>query len=240
MVQRGRELAAEHRELLAQIRARYGVPPEIVVAIWGIESGYGQYGGSVPVFQALATLAWDPRRARLFRAQLYDALAMVERGYIDAPSMVGSWAGAMGQPQFMPSSYLSYAMDFDGDGRRDIWTSHADTLGSIANYLRGHGWRADEPWGREVVAPRVSVGARRVGCRAMREMTASLGMAEWRRAGGCAAAGGALDGPEASLVRAGKRRFLVHANYEASLHYNCAHHYALAIGILATSIAERV
>jgi peptidoglycan lytic transglycosylase B len=132
LVQRGRELVAEHRELLAQIRARYGVPPEIVVAIWGFETGYGRYGGSVPVFQALATLAWDPRRARLFRAQLYDALTMVDRGHIDAPSMVGSWAGAMGQPQFLPSSYLTYAVDFDGDGRRGIWTSTADTLASIA------------------------------------------------------------------------------------------------------------
>ena len=236
VVQRGRELVGEHRELLARIREQYGVPPEIVVAIWGIESGFGQYGGTVPVFQALATLAWDPRRARLFRAQLYDALAMVERGYIDAPSMVGSWAGAMGQPQFMPSSYLTYAVDFDGDGRRDIWTSPADTLASIANYLRGHGWRADEPWGREVVVPRVSVGERRGGCRAMREMTAPRGMAEWRRLGVRSLGGGALSGPDASLVRAGKRRFLVHANYDALLHYNCAHHYALAVGILAEGI----
>jgi hypothetical protein len=94
---------------------------------------------TIPVFQALATLAWDPRRARLFRAQLYDALTMVHRGHIDAPSMLGSWAGAMGQPQFMPSSYLAYAVDFDGEGRRDIWTSPADTLASIANYLKGHG-----------------------------------------------------------------------------------------------------
>src|SRR5437667_439706 len=176
VVRRGRELAAEHRELLAQIRERYGVPPEIVVAIWGIESGFGQYGGTVPVFQALATLAWDPRRARLFRAQLYDALTMVDRGHIDAPSMVGSWAGAMGQPQFMPSSYLAYAVDFDGDGRRDIWMSPADTFASIANYLAGHGWRADEPWGYEVrVRPRVVQRATRTlkhrdsGCRAMRE-----------------------------------------------------------------------
>jgi membrane-bound lytic murein transglycosylase B len=227
VVRRGRELAAEHRELLAQIREQYGVPPEIVVAIWGFETGYGQHGGTVPVFQALATLAWDPRRARLFRAQLYDALTMVDRGHIDAPSMLGSWAGAMGQPQFMPSSYLAYAVDFDSDGRRDIWTSPADTLASIANYLRGHGWRADEPWGREVLVPkRVSVRARRAGCRAMREMTASLRMALWRRLGVRALGGDASAAPDASLVRAGKRRFLVHANYDALLHYNCAHHYA--------------
>ena len=240
VVQRGRELAREHRELLARIREQYGVPPEIVVAIWGIESGFGQYGGTVPVFQALATLAWDPRRARLFRAQLYDALTMVERGHIDAPSMRGSWAGAMGQPQFMPSSYLAYAVDFDGDGRRDIWTSPADTLASIANYLRGHGWRADEPWGREVVVgtTRMTVNPRRSGCRAMREMTASLRMAEWRRLGVRALDGAAPGDWDAALVRAGKRRFLVHANYDALLHYNCAHHYALAVGILAERIGD--
>jgi len=230
VVRRGRELAGEHRELLAQIRDQYGVPAEIVVAIWGFETGFGRHGGSIPVFQALATLAWDPRRARLFRAQLYDALTMVHRGHIDAPSMRGSWAGAMGQPQFMPSSYLAYAVDFDGDGRRDIWTSPADTLASIANYLRGHGWRADEPWGREVVwgSRRVTVGARRSGCRAMRDMTASLGMAEWRRLGVRGLDGGALGGLDAALVRVGKRRFLVHANYDALLQYNCAHHDALA------------
>jgi membrane-bound lytic murein transglycosylase B len=193
VVRRGRELAGEHRELLAQIRERYGVPLEIVVAIWGIETGFGQYGGTIPVLPALATLAWDPRRAWLFRAQLYDALTMVERGHLDAPSMRGSWAGAMGQPQFMPSSYLANAVDFDGNGRRDIWTSPADTLASIADHLRGHGWPAHEPWGREVVVPgRVAVRARSSGCRAMRVMTASLGMAEWRRLGTRSVTGSAL------------------------------------------------
>ena len=240
MVGRGRELAIAHRDLLARIRVEYGVPPAIVLAIWGLESGYGRSGGEVPVFQALATLAWDPRRERLFRAQLYEALTMVDLGHIDAVSMVGSWAGAMGQPQFMPSSYLTHAVDFDGDGRRDIWTSVEDTLASIANFLRGHGWRANEPWGREVVvrAPKLAAGARGAGCRAMREMSASMEMAEWRRRGVRPIGGGSLDGPEASLVRAGKRRFLVHASYDALLRYNCAHHYALAVGILAERIGE--
>ena len=147
----------------------------------------------------------------------------------------------MGQPQFMPSSYLAYAVDFDGDGRRDIWTSPADTLASIANYLRGHGWRADETWGREVLlgATRVAVRARQSGCRAMRDMTLPAALAEWRRLGVRRLDGGALpsDG-EAGLVRVGKRRVLVHANYDALLHYNCAHHYALAVGILAGRIGE--
>ena len=238
VVRRGRELVSEHGELLGRIREEYGVPPEIVVAIWGLESGFGRHAGTIPVFQALATLAWDPRRARLFRTQLYDALTMVDRGHIDAASMLGSWAGAMGQPQFMPSSYLAHAVDFDGDGRRDIWTSTPDTLASIASYLRGNGWRPDEPWAREVVGKRLAGGARRSGCEAMRQMTEPRAMAEWRRVGLRGHDGGALRGPDAALVRAGTRRFLVHANYDALLRYNCAHHYALAVGILADRIRE--
>ena len=242
IVRRGREVADEHRDLLARVQAAYGVPPTIILAIWGIETGFGAYTGDIPVFQTLATLAWAPRRAGLFRAQLFDALTMVDAGHIDAPSMKGSWAGAMGQPQFMPSSYLAYAVDFDGDGRRDIWTSHADTFASIANYLKGHGWRGDEPWGFEVrvspaAAKRIAFGTRRSGCRAMREMTAAAALTEWQRRGVRRDDGGGLpvDG-DAALVRAGTRRFLVGANYDALLHYNCAHHYALAVAMLADQI----
>jgi membrane-bound lytic murein transglycosylase B len=245
VVRRGRELAAEHRELLARVHHVYGVPPRVILAIWGIETKFGQYSGDVPVVQALATLAWEGRRGPFFRAQLYDALTMVARRHIDAPSMKGSWAGAMGQPQFMPSSYLTYAVDFDGDGRRDIWTSHADTFASIANYLVGHGWYPDEPWGREVrvtsaVAERVAraVGTRDSGCAAMRNMSNAAPLVDWRRLGVRLADGrnlpaGALG---AALVQAGRRHFLVHGNYEALLYYNCAHRYALAVAILADRI----
>ena len=129
-----------------------------------------------------------------------------------------------------PSSYLAYAVDFDGDGRRDIWNTPADVFASIANYLKGNGWRADEPWGHEVQEPkRLDVPRRTTGCRAMRDMTAVRRVAEWQR----------LDlstTTDASLVRTGARRFLVHANYDALLRYNCAHHYALTVGILADLI----
>ena len=245
VVRRGRELAAHHRELLARVHHIYGVPPRVILAIWGLETKFGQYSGDVPVVQGLATLAWEGRRGALFRAQLFDALTMVARRHIDAPSMKGSWAGAMGQPQFMPSSYLTYAVDFDGDGRRDIWTSHADTFASIANYLVGHGWYPDEPWGREVrvtsaVAERVAraVGTRDSGCAAMRNMSSPVPLADWQRLGvrridGRSLPTGAL---EAGMVRAGQRHFLVHGNYDALLHYNCAHRYALAVAILADRI----
>jgi len=189
LVRQGHEFAHQHQDLLTRVRDAYGVPPQVIVAILGIESLFGQHRGEMPVFQALATLAWDPRRARFFRAQLYDALTMVDRGHIDASSMKGSWAGAMGQPQFMPSSYLAYAVDFDGDGRRDIWTSEADTFASISNYLRSHGWRADEPWGHEVQVTAAtekriaSLPSRDPECPAMRTMTRQAPLAEWQRLG---------------------------------------------------------
>jgi membrane-bound lytic murein transglycosylase B len=245
VVQQGRDLAAQHRELLGQIHEVYGVPPRIILAIWGLETRFGRYSGDVPVFQALATLAWEPRRAGFFRAQLYDALRMVDRGHIDVPSMKGSWAGAMGQPQFMPSSYLAYAVDFDGDGRRDIWTSAPDTFASIANYLARHGWQADASWGREVratsaVAQRAArmLGRRDSGCRAMQSMIGPASLVTWQRLGVRPLYGGRLSAnpSPAALVRVGPRSFLVHGNYDALLRYNCAHYYALAVATLADRI----
>ena len=150
MINRGKELLVHHKTLLARAEKEFGVQPRFLVAFWGIESRYGRIQGSTPVFQALATLAWEPRRATYFRGELYNALTMVQRGHIEADTMTGSWAGAMGQTQFMPSSYLRFAVDFDGDERRDIWKSTPDTLASMANYLKGFGWKNDETWGREV------------------------------------------------------------------------------------------
>ena len=126
------------------------------MGVWGLESNFGRFTGVRPTVAALATLAWDPRRSAFFRGELFDALEILNRGDIEPAKMLGSWAGAMGQAQFMPSSYLQYAEDFDGDGRRDIWESPADIFASIANYLKGHGWIAGEPWGREVHVTRSS------------------------------------------------------------------------------------
>src|SRR3982751_6273163 len=150
LIATGREAYAAHRELLDEVGAAYGVPPQIIAAIWGIESNYGRFTGVRPTVAALATLAWDPRRATFFRGELFDALQIVNRGDIDLDHLKGSWAGAMGQVQFMPSSYLQYAEDYDGDGRRDIWSDPSDIFASIANYLSGRGWWVDAPWGREV------------------------------------------------------------------------------------------
>jgi membrane-bound lytic murein transglycosylase B len=242
MIRRGRELSAEHRPLLGRVERAFDVQRRFLLAIWGLETRYGRVTGNIPVFQALATLAWEPRRATFFRGELFNALTMVQRGHIDPPSMTGSWAGAMGQPQFIPSSYLSYAVDFDEDGRRDIWKSTGDALASIANYLRGFGWNGGETWGREV---RVSAGARATieqtiprrteGCFARRNMTERRPLAEWQSIGVRLANGASLPKADitAGLVDVGERMFLVYPNYDAILAYNCAHYYALTVALLA-------
>src|SRR5262245_1527926 len=157
LIAAGRDAFARERELVDRVGEKYGVPPRLIAAIWGIESYYGHFSGVRPTVPALATLAWDPRRATFFRGELFDALEILNRGDIDLEHMRGSWAGAMGQVQFMPSSYLKYAEDYDGDGRRDIWSSSGDVFASIANYLKGHGWQGESTWGREVkMSPEVA------------------------------------------------------------------------------------
>jgi membrane-bound lytic murein transglycosylase B len=243
----GREKAARHKELLARIGARYGVPPPFIVAVWGLESNFGKFTGVRPTIVALATLAYDQRRATYFRGELFEALRILDRGDIDLAGMKGSWAGAMGQPQFMPSSYLEFAEDFDGDGRRDIWGSPADVFASIANYLKAHGWVATQTWGREVnvtkeAAARIkeSVTQRTSGCDASRQMTETLSLQRWEDIGVRLPGNKPLPKADmaASLLRAGSRHFLVYGNYDAILAYNCAHAYALSVGLLADRIGK--
>jgi membrane-bound lytic murein transglycosylase B len=247
VVRTARRMADRHRVLLRRVEARYGVPASLLIAVWGLESDFGRFSGVRPTLAALATLAHDARRAAFFRAQLFDALTIVDRGDIELPRLQGSWAGAMGQPQFLPSSYLRYAVDFDGDGRRDIWRSHADIFASIANYLVEHGWQKGERWGREVrlsaaAAETIETAApaRASGCEAERTMTQPLPVDGWRRLGVTRPDGRSLPAAstQASLVRAGSRSFLVYRNYEAVLGYNCAHTYALSIATLADRIAR--
>jgi len=242
MIRRGKEMAVQHQTVLAQVERKYDVQRRFLLALWGMETRYGRVTGNTPVFQALATLAWEPRRATYFRGELFNALTMVQRGHIDAPSMTGSWAGAMGQTQFMPSSYLTYAVDFDGDGRRDIWKSTGDALGSIANYLKGFGWNSDETWGREVkVSAAVreeiarTIPRRTEGCYAVRNMTERRPLAEWQKLGVRLTNGRALPRAaiRAGLVDVGQRTFLVYPNYDAILAYNCAHYYALTVALLS-------
>src|SRR6478735_9479042 len=198
-IRTGREMVARYATTLDEVSKAYGVPVRIITGIWGMESNFGRFSGVRPTVAALATLAWDPRRSSYFRGELFNALEILNRGDIDLARLKGSWAGAMGQPQFMPSSYLQFAQDFDGDGRRDIWTTPGDVFASIANYLKGHGWQPGQTWGREVsVSPAAATRiagqvARRTGtCQATRDMTVALPLAEWQRLGVRALGGGTL------------------------------------------------
>ena len=239
------EKGREHRKLLGEISRKYDVPPGVIVAIWGMESNFGGFTGTRPIIQALATLAWDGRRGAFFTAELMHALTILDKGYIDLESMKGSWAGAMGQTQFMPSSYIAHAQDYDGDGRRDIWKTLPDVFASIANYMKAYGWNDAQTWGREVKLPKGGfaplvqvVGLRSSGCRAAREMTVPLPLAKWQALGVRTITGGALPkvNRAASLLNAGSKTYLVYGNYESLLGYNCAHAYALAVALLSDRI----
>lgn len=245
-IRRAQRMATTHRRVLERVGKTYGVPPPYLVAVWGLESNFGAFTGVRPTVQALATLAFDGRRAELFTNELFDALRIVDRGHIELARLKGSWAGAMGQPQFMPSSYLKYAEDFDGDGARDIWTSHADVFASIANYLKAYGWDGQATWGREVRVPSPAVdflataGTRAAGCRAERALSPPRLLREWQALGVRTKDGADLPAVErqASLLDAGERRFLVYGNYEAILGYNCANAYALSVALLGERLSR--
>jgi membrane-bound lytic murein transglycosylase B len=243
----GREMMTRNQALLDRVESAYGVPARIIAGVWGMESNFGRFSGVRPTIAALATLAWDPRRATYFRRELFNALEILNRGDIDLPQLKGSWAGAMGQPQFMPSSYLEFAEDFNGDGKRDIWNTPDDVFASIANYLKGHGWTQGQSWGREVrVSKEASVRiardvARRTGsCQATRDMTVALPLKTWQSMGVRTVAGGALPTADvqASMVSGSTRHFLVYGNYDVLLQYNCANSYALSVALLGDRLVS--
>ncbi len=247
-VRKANEMYALHRDVLRDVGAAYGVAPRFLVAIWGLESNFGAFRGVRPTVATLATLAYESRRAPFFKGQLLDALRILDSGDIGLHEFKGSWAGALGQPQFLPSVYLRLAQDFDRDGRRDIWNTPADVFASIAAYLKEHDWKDGEAWGQEVRGTTVSfarisreISKRESACSARRAMTQPLSFARWRALGVRTASGRTLPARQetASLVRAGKRSFLVSANYDSILSYNCATAYALTVGLLADRIPER-
>ena len=250
-IERGRAAMVEHAGLLGRVSDRYGVQPRFIVAIWGVETRYGAIKGNTEIVPALATLAFDRRRSRFFRAQLLDALRMVDKGYIELADMKGSWAGAMGHPQFIPSSYLAFAQDFDGDGRRDIWNNLGDVFASIANYLRRHGWSDARTWGRGVRVPKAvrqaydsMLAGEAKGCRALWQATAPRSLGGWQAAGLRRLSGAALPAVtlDARLLMpdgAGGNAFLIYRNYESLLRYNCSNLYALTVGLLSDAVGGR-
>lgn len=233
-IERGRRLLDEHRSLLQQVEQRFGVPSEIIVALWGIESNYGDFEGRFPVVQALATLAFDGRRARFFENELLSALRIIDAGDIALDAMFGSWAGAMGQSQFMPSTYAAYAVDANGDGRRDIWYELEDIFASMANFLSASGWDARYRWGRAVDAPR-DVVARLEG------LDHRAPLAVWSRLGVTREHDRRLPNApiEASLIVPDGSRgpaFLVYDNFHVLLRWNRSSYFALSVGLLADAL----
>jgi membrane-bound lytic murein transglycosylase B len=234
-VARGQDQLVQVRDAADAAAARYGVPPAIVVAIWGMESNYGDNYGDIATIDALATLGFEGRREDWARGQLLAALKILQSGDIDRAHMIGSWAGAMGQTQFLPSNFLAYAVDADGDGRRDIWGSLADVVASTANFLSRSGWRAEQPWGAEVRLPPGFDHGRADA--AVRQPTA-----QWAAEGLRTIEGAPL--PEfvdgAILLPAGARgpAFLVGPNFRALLRYNNSTSYALAVSLLAQRLTD--
>jgi membrane-bound lytic murein transglycosylase B len=224
----GRAAVAQNRPLFNAVEGRLQVASSVVAGIWGLESSFGVKTGNYKVVEALATLGWEGRRAAFFRAELMAALKILNNGDITPDRMTGSYAGAMGQPQFMPTSYLRLAIDFDGDGRRDIWNSKADVLGSIGNYLARSGWRLGEPWGQPIRLPPGVIPSGRDVRRPLAEW-ASLGVApangRWAASGDTPSAVVAPDGP------AGES-FLVFNNFMAIRRYNPSDFYAIAVGLI--------
>jgi len=231
----GQEKLLQARDATDAAAARHGVPPSVLVAIWGIESNYGSNFGSTPTIDALATLGFDGRRESWARGQLLAALKILQSGDIDRAHMIGSWAGAMGQTQLLPSNFLAYAVDADGDGRRDIWGSLADVMASTANMLARSGWRAGEPWGAEVqLPPGFDVNRADAAVR--------LSSTQWAAEGVRTVDGAPM--PEfadgAIMLPAGARgpAFLVGPNFRAILRYNNSTSYALAVSLLAQRLSN--
>ncbi|MDH3263498.1 MAG: lytic murein transglycosylase [Paracoccaceae bacterium] len=229
----GRQMLSRHAGVLSQIEARFGVQLHVIAAFWGLESFYGTRRGEVPVISALSTLAYDGRRGAFFESQLLAALRILQNGDVSPAAMTGSWAGAMGHTQFIPTSFLEYAVDFGGDGRRDIWADDpADALASTANYLARSGWQRGRPWGLEVRLPEGFAGPVGRG--------SAQSVAAWTAAGLREADGAALPdhGLGAVLVpQRGGPAFLVYRNFSAILRYNNAETYAIGIGHLSDRLA---
>ena len=233
----GKKRLNANRDLLDQVAEKYGVQPRFLVAFWGIETDFGRLTGGYSVIAAISTLAYDGRRSAFFRKQLMAALQILEEGHTTSDKMTGSWAGAMGQAQFMPTTFRAYAVDFDGDNKIDLWGNKGDVFASAANYLSKVGWNKEQTWGREVKLPD-SLDKALLG------LETKKSLAEWDKLGVRRLSGKNL--PErdlqASLIQPdeGKfvRSYLVYDNYRAIMDWNKSHKFAIAVGTLADSIAR--
>jgi len=237
-IKKGRQKLAENRKELEEVGKKFGVQPRFIVALWGIETDFGRISGGFNVITALATLAYDGRRSKYFRGELLNALEILDQGHVKHKDMTGSWAGAMGQCQFMPSSFLAHAIDYNGDGRRDIWTTREDVFASAANYLAKSGWRADQTWGREVRLPDNFD-------RAMADLKVRKPISGWQALGVRRADGTDLPSRQlsASIVLPEKGKmspaYMVYSNYRTILKWNRSTYFALAVGLLSDGIGAQ-
>ena len=231
----GKSKLKEHKELLREISSKYGVQSRYIVALWGIETDFGRITGGFPVISSLATLAYDGRRSKFFRKELLLALKIIDGGHILAKDMIGSWAGAMGQNQFMPSSFHAYAVDYDKDGSKDIWRTLPDIFASIANYLSKSGWRSDQTWGRAVSLPK-KFPHKFLGRKLKKPLS------EWQKLGVRKLSG--QDLPKRNLLSSIIRperghigpAFAIYNNYDVILKWNRSNYFATAVGILSDKI----
>jgi membrane-bound lytic murein transglycosylase B len=247
-VKKARQLYKEHLPLLTAIGDKYGVQPRFIIALWGLETNFGKITGNYNVISALTTLAYDGRREAFFKKQLWAALTILSQGHISADEMKGSWAGAMGQNQFMPTSFLAYAVDGDNDGKKDIWQNQADVFASIANYLKQEGWNNKTTWGRQVKLPRdfdttlaipQRTGSRKNWLAAWEQSEKTL--AQWQALGVRRMDGSAL--PNVNIKAAlifpddtSGRAYLAYDNYKALMHWNLSYYFVTSVGLLSDRI----
>ncbi len=235
-IARGREMMAQQRDLLHEVGQRYGVQPRFIVALWGIETFYGKNSGGYRIVDALATLAFDGRRSQYFRTELLNAFRILQDGHTSLATMKSSWAGAMGQCQFMPSSFLQLAVDFDGDGRKDIWNTPADVFASAANYLAHSGWRGTQIWGRPAQLP-TGFDSNQASLKISKPLHA------WQRIGIRKRDGSDLPlAPlNASIVLPDGKSgpaYLVYDNYRVIMKWNRSTYFATSVGLLADALTE--
>jgi len=233
-IEQARAAYKKHYHLLHKIGKEYGVQPRFIVALWGIETNFGRLTGRHSVISSLTTMAYEGRRETLFKKQLFAALTILEQGHITQDKFIGSWAGAMGQVQFMPTSYLNYAVDGDGDGKKDIWNNHADVFASAANYLKTEGWDDSETWGRQVLIPE-DFDVELAGIKKVKSLT------EWQALGVRRFDGSALPKVEmnGSIVipdDASGRVYLAYNNYRVLMHWNRSYYFATAVSYLSERI----
>lgn len=247
-VNRARALFKKHQELLTNVAQQYQVQPRFIVALWGLETNFGKIMGNYNVISALSTLAFEGRREAFFKKQLWAALTILKEGHIKIDEMKGSWAGAMGQNQFMPTSFVSYAVDGDGDGKKDIWTNQADVFASMANYLRKEGWNADLTWGRQISLPSdfdlslaipQNTGSRKNWLKAFKNTEKPL--SQWQALGVRRADGSDL--PNADITAAivfpddvNGRGYLAYDNYKSLMHWNLSYYFVSSVGHLSDRI----